>query len=180
MPVADRGRRPQKRRRATGGLRWLRRQKAGWYSYTLKRAKQEVKISVCVCYHGYCRRHGGRRRQQKLFQGAWRGRGAPREIHRRSRTRFGIEASYRQIRQARIATCPRDPRLRLVFIAVALVLRNLGVWVHAEVLARDGGTAPVLHVGRLRFRRLLDWIARAVAAVLHDGSMPCVALNPKL
>jgi putative transposase len=194
MPVAGRGRRPQKRRRATGGLRWLRRQKAGWYRYTLKRAKQEVKISVCVCYHVYCRRHGRQRRQQKLFLGAWRVRGAPREIHRRYRTRFGIEASYRQIRQARIYTCTRDPRLRLVFIAVALVLRNLWVWVHAEVLAREGGTAQVLRLDRLRFRRLLDWIARAVAAVLHDGSdwiaravaavlhdgsMPCVALNPE-
>jgi hypothetical protein len=46
---------------------------------------------------------------------------SPRQIHRRYRTHFGIEASYRQIRQARIYTCTRDPRLRLVFVAVGLV-----------------------------------------------------------
>jgi putative transposase len=112
-----------------------------------------------------------------LLFGAWRVRGAPREVHRRYRTRFGIEASYRQARQARIPTCTRDPRVRLVFLAVALLLRNVWVWVHAEVLARGGapGRAPAL--GRLRFRQLLDWVARAVAALMHDGSPPCVLLD---
>jgi putative transposase len=137
-----------------------------------------VKISACVCYHSYRRRRGGRRRQQKLLFGAWRVRGAPREIHRRYRARFGIEASYRQARQARIATCTRDPRVRLVFIAVALVLRNLWVWGHAERLSRGGGASPALHLDRLRFRQLLGWVARAAEALLHDGTMPCVAWNP--
>jgi hypothetical protein len=150
MPVADRGRRPRRPRRATSGPRWLRRQKAGWYGHTLKRGKQEVRISVCVCYHSYRRRAGGQRRRQRLLFGAWRVRGAPREIHRRYRRRFGIEASYRQARQARIHTCTRDPRVRLVFIAVALLLRNLWVWVHAEVLARGGGPVPAPQLGRLR------------------------------
>jgi len=177
MPVADRGRKPRKRRRATSGLRWLRRQKAGWYRHTLKRGKQEVKISVCVCYHSYRRRDTGQRRQQKLLFAAWRVRGAPREMHRRYRTRFGIETSYRQARQARIHTCTRDPRVRLVFVAVALLLRNLWVWVHAEVLARRGGAAEAAQLGRLRFRQLLDWVARAVAALMHDGSTPCVLLD---
>jgi putative transposase len=178
MPVADRGRKPRKRRRATSGLRWLRRQKAGWYRPTLKRGKQEVKLSVCVCYHSYRRRDTGQRRQPKLLFGAWRGRGAPREIHRRYRTRFGIEASYRQARQARISTCTRDPRVRLVFLAVALLLRNLWVWVHAEVLARGGAPGEAPPLGRLRLRQLLDWVAWAVASLLHDGSTPCVVLDP--
>ena len=177
MPVADRGRRPRKRRRATSGPRWLRRQKAGWYSHTLKRGRQEVRISVCVCYHSYRRRDGGQRRQQKLLFGAWRVRGAPREIQRRYRTRFGIEASYRQARQARIYTCTRDPRVRLVFMAVALLLRNLWVWVHAEVLARGGERAEAPQLERLRLRQLLDWVARAVEAVMHDGSAPYVVLD---
>jgi hypothetical protein len=179
MPVADRGRRPRKRRRATSGLRWLRRQKAGWYSHTLKRGKQEVRISVCVCYHSYCRRRGGQRRRQKLLFGAWRVRGSTREVHRRYRRRFGIEASYRQLRQARIYTCTRDPRLRLVFVGVALVLRNLWVWVQAELLAQGSGPAQAQQRDRLRFRQLLDWIARAVEALWHDGTLPCVVLEPQ-
>ena len=104
-------------------------------------------------------------------------RGAPRENHRRYRTRFGIEASYRQARQARIYTCTRDPRVRLVFMAVALLLRNLWVWVHAEVLARGGERAEAPQLERLRLRQLLDWVARAVEAVMHDGSAPYVVLD---
>jgi putative transposase len=177
MPVAERGRKPRKRRRATSGPRWLRRQRAGWYSHTLKRGRQEVKISVCVCYHSYRRRDGGQRRRQKLLFAAWRVRGAPREVHRRYRRRFGIEASYRQARQARIHTCTRDPRARLVFIAVALLLRNLWVWVHAEVLARGDDLAEEPQLERLRLQQLLDWVAWAVEALMHDGSAPCVALN---
>jgi IS4 transposase len=129
-----------------------------------------------VCYHSNRRRESGRRRRKLLFA-AWRVRGAPREVHRRYRTRFGIEASYRQARQARIHTRTRDPRVRLVFLAVALLLRNLWVWVHAEVLARGGGPAQVPQLGRLRLQQLLDWVARAVAALMDDGSTPCVALN---
>ena len=36
-------------------------------------------------------------------------------------------AGDRQMRQARIYTCTRNPHLRLFFVAVALILRN--VWV---------------------------------------------------
>jgi hypothetical protein len=112
-----------------------------------------------------------------LLFGAGRVRGAPREIHRRYRTRFGIEASYRQARQARIPTRTRDPRVRLVFVAVALLLRTVWVWVHAEVLARGDAPGRAPELGRLRFRQLLGWVARAVAALMHDGSPPCVLLD---
>jgi hypothetical protein len=133
-----------------------------------------VRITVCACHHSCRRRDGGRRRRRKLLFAAWRVRGAPREVHRRYRTRFGIEASYRQ---ARIQTRTRDPRLRLVFVAVALLLRNLWVWVHAEVLARGDAPGRAPQLGRLRFRQLLDWVARAVAARMHDGSTPCDLLD---
>ena len=62
-------------------------------------------------------------------------------------------------------------------MAVALLLRNLWVWVHAEVLARGGERAEEPQLGRLRFRQLLDWVARAVGALMHDGSTPCVVLD---
>ena len=175
MPVVMRGRRPKKRRPLTG-LRWIKRQKAGWYSHTLKNGKRTVTLSVVVAYRTHKNRKDGRRVQQKLLFAAWRVHGSPTEIRERYRKRFGIEASFRQLRQARIYTCTRDPRLRLVFITVALMVRNLWVWIHAEVLAEDKGRQPKLRLSRLRFKRLLDWIAQAVVAVLHDGSMPCVVL----
>ena len=81
------------------------------------------------------------------------------------------------MRQAKIYTCTRNPRLRLDFIAVALMLRNLWVWIHETFLAEGRGDSLTLHLERLRFTRLLDWIAGSVVALLHDGSTPCVNLD---
>lgn len=173
MPAMFRGRPPKKGRPKTG-LHWIKRQKAGWYSHTLKNKKREVKIRVCVAYRTHKKGKKGKRRTQKLLFGAWRVQGTPTEICARYRTRFGIEASYRQLRQSRIYTCTRDPHLRLLFIAIALMLRNLWVWIHKTHLAEGRGPSFTLHLEKLRFKRLLHWIVLAVVALLHDGSTPYV------
>ena len=177
MPAMFRGRRSKKRRPATG-LHWIKRQKAGWYQHTLKNKKQQVTVSVCVTYRTHRNRKDHKHVQQKLLFAAWRVKGSPKDIRQRYRKRFGIESSYRQMRQARIHTCTRCPRLRLVFVAVALILRNLWVWLHATRLAEGSGPMMTLRLERLRYKRMLDWIAQTVAALLHDGSIPCVDLSP--
>jgi DDE family transposase len=178
MPVMFRGRRPKRSNRqgARKGLRWLKRQKAGWYQHTLTGGNQKATVSVCVAYRSYYNRKKRRRGQQKLLFAAWRVNGTPTEIRERYRKRFGIESSFRQLRQARIYTCTRNPRLRLVFVAVALLLRNLWVWIHATLLRARRAPALKLRLELLRFKQLLDWIVQAVVALLHDGSMPCVSL----
>lgn len=176
MPAMFRGRKPKKGRPKTG-LHWIKRQPAGWYSHTLKNGKRQVSIRICVAYRTHKNRKDGKHVKQKLLFGAWRMNGAPREIRDRYRTRFGIETSYRQMRQARIYTCTRDPRLRLVFVAVALMLRNLWVWIHETFLAEGRGLAMTLRLERLRFKRLLDWIVVAVVTLLHDGTMPYVQID---
>jgi hypothetical protein len=176
MPVVFRGRRPKKRRKPTG-LRWIQRQKAGWHRHTLVNRQRQVTIKVCVAYRTHRRRKDRKHVQQKLLFGAWHVSGAPTEIRERYRRRFGIEASFRQLRQARIYTCTRNPHLRLLFIAVALVLRNLWVWIHATRLAGGSGDFINLHPEQLRFKRLLDWIATVVVTQLHDGSPPAVTYD---
>lgn len=176
MPVVFRGRPPKKKRKATG-LRWIKRQSAGWYSHTLKNGKQQATLSVCVAYRTHRKRKDGKRKQQKLLFAAWRVSGSPPAIRKRYRQRFGIESSYRQMRQARIYTCTRDPHLRLLFVAVALMLRNLWVWIHATMLAEGGGERLTLRLPLLRFKRMLEWIAHTVVVLLHDGSTPCVVLD---
>jgi hypothetical protein len=173
MPVVFRGRKPTKRRRQPTGLRWIQRQHAGWHTHIMKNKKREVTIAVCVAYRTHRNRKDRKRVQQKLLFGAWRVGGAPQDIRERYRRRFGIEASFRQLRQARIYTCTRDPILRLLFVAVALILRNLWVWIHATRLCEGSGETMTLHFERLRFKRLLDWIATIVVTQLHDGSPPC-------
>ena len=114
--------------------------------------------------------------QNKLLFAAWGVSGLSRarftELYRK---RF-IEASYRQLRQGVIYTCTRCPHLRLVFIAIALLLRNIWVWIHDTMLTEGTGPSRTLHLERLRFKRMLDWTARFVVTnVFHDGSMPYVA-----
>ncbi len=103
--------------------------------------------------------------------------GAPVEIRELYRKRFGIESSHRQLGQARIRTCTTDPVLRLFFVLVALVLRNVWVWLHFTHFAERGGFEPTLHLERMRLRRMLDWIASVVVKDLHDGSDYCTELG---
>ena len=73
-------------------------------------------------------------------------------------------------------TCTPNPHLRLVFFVVALVLRNLWVWIHEQLLS----TGPVdqlrINLELLRFRRMLDWLRWEIVAAYHDGSPPCVGI----
>jgi hypothetical protein len=177
MPVMFRGRKPKKGRPVTG-LQWIKRQSAGWYRHTMKNRKRHVTISVCVGYRRHRKRKDAKQVRQKLLFAAWRVSGSPTEIRQRYRRRFGIETSYRQMRQARIYTCTRNPRLRLVFVAVALLLRNLWVWIHQTLLKEGSFDNPTLHLEKLRFKRLLEWIGREIVAQLHDGSRPYVAIEP--
>jgi putative transposase len=176
MPVMFRGRKPKKRRAATG-LHRIRQQPAGWYRHTMKNRKREVTVNVCVGYRRHRNRKDGKQAKQKLLFAAWHVHGSPTEIRESYRKRFGIETSYRQMRQARIYTCTRNPRLRLLFVAVALILRNLWVWIHQTRLAEGSRNNPTLHLERLRFKRMLEWIVREIVAQHHDGSMPYVAFD---
>lgn len=51
------------------------------------------------------------------------------------RARFGIEARYRQMHQAKAHTTSADPSLRLLFVTIALLLTNLWVWLKAILVA---------------------------------------------
>ena len=177
MPVMFRGRRSKKR--PATGLHAIRKQPAGWYKHTLKNhQRQETNIAVCVSYRTHKNRKDGKRVQKKLLFAAWRVCGTPRKIRQAYRRRFGIETSYRQLRQANIYTCTRNPHLRLVFFAIALILAISGSGFTKHIWPK-AGPSRTMHLERLRFKRLLDWIAQAVVAQLHDGSTPCVNFSPK-
>jgi hypothetical protein len=177
MPVKFAGRHPKKSRKVTG-LRALKRQPAGWYSHTMKKGTREVTFSVCVNYRCYQDRRTGEKKRQKLLFAAWRIRGTPTQIRERYRGRFGIETSYRQRRQGRIYTCTRNPHVRLFFVALSFILRNVWVWIHQMRLAEGSGETLTLHLELLRFKRMLDWIVREVITLYHDGTAPCVLWPP--
>ena len=176
MPVVMRGRPPRKGKPATG-LRWIRRQRAGWYSHTLKNGKRTVTLSVCVAYRRHKNRKDGKQRAQKLLFASWRVHGSPTKIREWYRKRFGIESSYRQRRQARIVTCTRNPRLRLLFFVIGLLLRNLWVWIHEQLLSAGRVEKLTVRLDLLRFRQLLDWLSREIVTTFHDGATLCVVLQ---
>lgn len=160
---------PQKQGRAL--LRDFKKQPAGRYGFTWKVGKTPpVSFLVVVAYKSF-RHHRTRKRQnKKLLYAVWRVSGTPVEIRELYRRRFGIEASFRQLREARIRTCTSDPLLRLFFVLVALVLRNVWVWLHWTYFVERGGPEPTPHLERLRFRRMLNWIAHVISTLLHDAS----------
>jgi hypothetical protein len=176
VPLVVRGRKPKRRRTKEDlaknpMLRDFRRCPAGRYGFTWQTGQEPVTFSVVVAYKSFKHHRTKKRQRKKLLYAAWRVSGSPVDIRELYRKRFGIEASFRQLREARIRTCTRDPLLRLFFVLVALVLRNVWVWLHLTYFAeRAGELTP--HLERLRFRRMLNWIAQVVSGLLHDGS-PC-------
>lgn len=88
---------------------------------------------------------------------------ALRWIRQTYRSHFGIASSYRQVHQARIRTTSRKPALRLLFVGVALTLRNVWVWLHTEVMAQPQRGALTLRPASMRFARLLVWLMMEIA-----------------
>jgi len=80
---------------------------------------------------------------------------------------FGIESSYRQLKEGLIRTSTRSPLLRLLFVGLALLLRNVYVGLHGEVLTqrRRGGRAVDLH--QLPLKARLRWLAAWAEALLE-------------
>jgi putative transposase len=82
------------------------------------------------------------------------------------RSRFGIETSYRQLNEARVKTCTRNPVVRFFFIALALLLRNVWVWFHWERLATPRRGRRRLRLERMRFKAMLLWLLHAAEELL--------------
>jgi hypothetical protein len=55
---------------------------------------------------------------------------------------------------AKIKTSSRNPILRLLFVGVALILRNVWVWLHAEVIAQPRRGGRYLQAASLRLNRM--------------------------
>jgi hypothetical protein len=163
MPVVCRGRALDDPRGPSGTNVFLTWEKSGWGTYTLHDAHQRpARVSICVeCryYRGQWRRHG----KQRLVYAFW-GLKPPsfdwvKEVYRQ---RFAIETTYRQLHQARIRTTTRDPVRRLLDVGIALILRNVWVWLHRTALARPRRGRREIRLDLLRFRRMLLWLAHVV------------------
>jgi hypothetical protein len=77
--------------------------------------------------------------------------------------------------EARIKTCTRDPQLRLLFVGIALVLRNVWVWLHFKLARGKWDDQPQLFLELLRFQEMLLWIAQVARKLL--GADQCKGIE---
>jgi putative transposase len=170
IPAVARGRQPKGRKKATG-LRALRNKPHGYYPHTFRSnaggKKRSTRVTICVASKYFTHKKRGQRRRKKLLYAVWKVRLSPRDIRETYRKRFGIETSYRQMNEARIRTCTRDPRLRLLIVGIALVLRNVWVWLHFKLAKEKWSDEPRLFLELLRFNEMLLWITQVVQRLLH-------------
>jgi predicted small integral membrane protein len=164
MPAGKRGKQPTTPGGPTGTYALAAEKQGQWTSYTLKSAQEgPVDFDLAVVCHN-TRGQRGRHQREALLYATWGVKQRPlRWMRATYRGRFGIESSYRQVHQARIRTSSRNPVVRLLFVSVALLLRNVWVWLQAEVIAEPRRGAQHLRPESLRFARLLLWLMMEVA-----------------
>jgi Transposase DDE domain len=152
-----------------GGTRVFHlRRRSGWGQYTLTDAqKRHATVSICI----KCRNRRGERGQhgREALVYAYGGGLQPSSylwVKETYRSRFAIESTYRQLGQARIRTSTRDPLLRLLYVGVALLLRNVWVWLHWEVLSHPRRGGRQVQLGQLTFRGMLLWLQHLAEVLL--------------
>jgi Transposase DDE domain len=156
MPVPAKGRKADHPKGPSGTRVFHLRKRGGWSRHTLKSGDgRTATIPICV----KCRNLRGERHKhgrQALVYGYWGLRPSSGEwVYETYRRRFGIETTYRQLHQARIRTCTRDPLLRLLYVGIALLLRNVWVWLHWEVLSHPRRGGRRIDLNQLVFRKML-------------------------
>lgn len=159
MPVVCRGRKDDHPLGASGTRVFQYFRRSGWGDYTLTNAAgRRATVSICVA----CRNRAGERGRvgrQALVYAYWGCTPVSYDWVRQTyRSRFGIETSYRQLHEGKAKTCTRNPVVRLFLVGVALVLRNVWVWLHWEQLSSPRRGRRCLHPERLRFKGLLQWL----------------------
>ena len=169
MPAIARGRKPAPGEQPSGIRAFKAWKKGGWGQHTLTAAnKRRATVSIAV----YCGNYNGQWKRHGRFTWIYAFWGIKpqslRWVANTYRARFGIESSYRQMHQARIRTSTRNPLLRFFFVAIALILRNVWVWYHWEILSSPRRGARRLRLERLKLKAMLLWLLHAAEAALGN------------
>jgi hypothetical protein len=103
----------------------------------------------------------------------------PHQVFSKYRRRFGIEASYRMLRQVKVLTNSRNPALRFFLLGLGLLMQN--VWVLARWLftRRPGKGRHKLIPALLRFDRFRKLLVRAVERFYPPPLAVSVFVSPQ-
>ena len=165
MPVVCHGLSPKRSGGPTGRYVFRTWKKSGWSTYTLADAKKRTAtVSICVkCrnYRGQWKRHG--RGVDLCLLGLPAA--VTDSVFQAYRLRFGIDELSADARGPDPDDHP-PAGVRLLYVGIALVLRNLWVWLHYTVLAMPRRGGRVILLERLRWGTFLLWLLHVVEAAL--------------
>jgi hypothetical protein len=167
MPAPCRGRKAN-HPKGPGGTRVFHlRKQSSWERYTLSNDQgRRATVSICI----KCRNRRGERgkhgREALVYAYGKMQPSSYQWIKETYRTRFAIETTYRQLGQARIRTSTQDPLLRFLYVAIALILRNVWVWLHWAVLSHPRQGQRRIDLDQLPFRVMLLWLHHLAEEVL--------------
>jgi putative transposase len=169
MPMIRRGKSGPTKKRCTGTAQFFVKGRRGWTTYRWEARLREggrkgarTKVTTDVCMVPKAKKAGEKGKPAPLVFAChgmkeW----APAEVAALYRKRFRIETSYRQMHEGLALTCSKDPVYRLLLVLIAMVLRNLWVWLHWTRLAgRDQDGRRVLRLALMRARRMLHCLVR--------------------
>jgi IS4 transposase len=89
----------------------------------------------------------------------------PKQVKRQYRRRFGIECSYRQLRQVRIMTNSRNPAFRFFVLGFALLLTTIWAWLRCLFCRIKGRGQARLDETILRLHRFTRMLCRSIEAI---------------
>ncbi len=114
--------------------------------------------------------HKGKRGEKKKRKASWfiyvliHSKFSPQQVHARYRSRFGIESSYRSMRQLRVRSNSRNPAMRFLFMALGLILVNVWIAVrfHFCQIPSRGRAGRPLDEARFRLKRFASFLRHAI------------------
>ncbi len=164
----------------TGTAGYFAKTEDGLFEHTWnkggKKSGMEVTVNLAVVVHSRRLRPKEKQKGKKAGKGGWLKEtwvfayggltvNKARALEQRYSRRFGIESSYRQLRQALARTSSKDERVRLLLVGLALLLRNVWVWLHWQVLSTPRRGGRRFRLDRLRLETMLFWIAEEIKAL---------------
>jgi putative transposase len=166
MPVVGHGRKPDHPLGPSGSRVFKAMKRSGWFEYTLSDPrKRTATVQICVKCRNRRGERGKKGREPWIY--AYWGIGPKRFdwVKDTYRSRFGIETSYRQMNQCRIRTTTPRFAVRFLYVAIAMLLRNLWVWLHYAVLSSPHRGCRWYNLDRLPLRTMLLWLQEVAFAM---------------
>jgi hypothetical protein len=154
-----------------GGTRALCHGRKSYFTeHTFYAGKPKAYTAPITVVRTYAKYHGKRHAVWLLYVTLNRSTHNPQTIRARYRSRFGIESSYRCMRQTHAMTTSRNPALRFFFLALAFLILNLWCllrWRFCQI-PRQGGR--LIDQKAYELQRHRQFIAQVIDETYHPLS----------